>query len=298
MMALMIPIRTIITRHPVSTYFVLTFAISWGGVLLLIGGSDGMSGIAPGGDPRFLYVLLAMLAGPSVAGVFLTRLFYGASALRVFFRRMTTWRVSARWYAIALLTAPVMMSVTLFALSLVSPAFVPGIFTTDDKVSLLVVGLAVGLSAGVFEEIGWTGFAIPTLRMRYGVVKTGLVVGVLWGAWHLLTNVFWTASASAGDLSLSVFLPASIVGVLVGYLPAFRVLMVWVYDRTGSVLVAMLMHTSLTASLLILNPVAITGMTLLTYSIVLAAVVWAVVAAVAIVNSRQRTRRPLRARAA
>jgi membrane protease YdiL (CAAX protease family) len=211
---------------------------------------------------------------------------------------MTTWRVSARWYAIALLTAPVMMSVTLFALSLVSPAFVPGIFTTDDKVSLLVVGLAVGLSAGVFEEIGWTGFAIPTLRMRYGVVKTGLVVGVLWGAWHLLTNVFWAASASAGDLSLSVFLPASIVGVLVGYLPAFRVLMVWVYDRTGSLLVAMFMHTSLTASLLILNPAAITGMTLLTYSIVLAAVVWAVVAAVAIVNTRQRTRRPLRARAA
>ena len=36
---------------------------------------------------------------------------------------------------------------------------------------------------GIFEELGWTGFAMPTLlrRMRYGVLTTGLIVGVLWG---------------------------------------------------------------------------------------------------------------------
>ena len=33
---------------------------------------------------------------------------------------------------------------------------------------------------GFFEELGWTGFAIPTLmRLRYGVLGTGLIVGVL-----------------------------------------------------------------------------------------------------------------------
>ena len=57
--------------------------------------------------------------------------------------------------------------------------------------------------------------------------------------------------------------------------------MVWVYDRTGSLLMAMLMHASLTASVLILNPAAISGAALLTYSFALAAAVWAAVAVVA-----------------
>jgi hypothetical protein len=37
------------------------------------------------------------------------------------------------------------------------------------------------------------------------------------------------------------------VSLLVGQWPAYRVLMVWVYDRTGSLLVAMLMHARLSA---------------------------------------------------
>jgi membrane protease YdiL (CAAX protease family) len=70
------------------------------------------------------------------------------------------------------------MTMTLLALSFSSPAFLPGIFTTEEKTSLLLVSLAVGLSAGIFEELGWTGFAIPGLRQRHGVVATGLIVGV------------------------------------------------------------------------------------------------------------------------
>ena len=168
------------------------------------------------------------------------------------------------------------MTATLLALSLTSPAFLPGIFTSDDKASILLVGLAVGLSAGVFEELGWTGFAIPTLRRRYGVLATGLIVGIWWSAWHLLPNV-WSSRAASGELAVSVFLAATAVGVFVGYLTAFRVLMVWVYDRTESLFVAMLMHVSLTASLLILNPLGISGVHLLAYSFALAAAVWVVV---------------------
>ena len=164
-----------------------------------------------------------------------------------------------------------------------SPAFLPGIFTSDDKTSLLLVGLAVGLSAGVFEELGWTGFAIPTLRRRYGVLATGLIVGVWWSAWHLLPNV-WSSRAASGELAVSVFLAATAFGVFVGYLTAFRVLMVWVYDRTESLFVAMLMHVSITASLLILNPLEISGVHLLAYSFALAAAVWVVVGVVAVAN--------------
>jgi len=68
-----------------------------------------------------------------------------------------------------------------------SPTFLPGIFVADDSMAVLLLGLVVGLAAGVFEELGWTGFAIPRLKQRYyGFLTTGLIVGavlvlLVWG---------------------------------------------------------------------------------------------------------------------
>jgi hypothetical protein len=84
----------------------------------------------------------------------------------------------------------------------------------------------------------------------------------------------------------------------VGVLPAYRVLMVWVYDRTGSLLVAMLMHASLTASTLILGPLAVSGVPLLTWNLVLAGALWVFVAAVAVAKGGHLSRQPLRGRVA
>ena len=220
-------IKAFMTRYPVPAYFALTFAISWAGALLAIGGSGGMRGTTPTSDPRFPYAVMAMLAGPSATGILLTALVFGRTGLREFLLRSLRWRVGITWYAVALLTAPIVMTTTLLALSSTSPAFLPGIFTSDHKTSLVLVALAVGLSAGVFEELGWTGFAIPAFGRRHGVLATGLIVGIWWSAWHLLPNV-WSSRAAAGELATSVFLAATAFGVVVGYLTAFRVLMVWV----------------------------------------------------------------------
>ena len=145
--------------------------------------------------------------------------------------------------------------------------------------------------AGIFEEIGWTGFAVPTLRRRYGVFATGLIVGNLWGAWHFLGNVA-AAESVAGTLSLATCLPLILFDLLAGFLVAFRVLMVWVYDRTGSLLLAMLMHVSLTASIRILSPVPNMGVSLLIYDFVLAVALWAIVAAVAVAYRRPIAHQP------
>jgi membrane protease YdiL (CAAX protease family) len=180
----MMTIKAFIERHPLPAYFALAFAISWGGVLLVIGGPGGIRGTTAQTDPLFPFVYLAMLAGPSVAGILLTALVHGRAGLRNFLSRSLKWRVGARWYAVALLTAPLLMTATLFALSLTSPIFLPGMFTSPDKASLVLFGIAVGLGAGLFEELGWTGFAVPGVRLRYGGLLTGLIVGGLWGAWR------------------------------------------------------------------------------------------------------------------
>lgn len=222
-------VKRFVAKHPALVYFALTFTISWGGALVAIGGSGGMKGTTPTSDPRFVYALIAMLVGPSATGILLTGLIDGRVSLGTLFSRLLAWRVNARWYAIALLTAPVMMTATLLALSSTSPAFLPGIVSAQDKGSLVLVSLAVGLSAGLFEELGWTGFAIPTLRRRYGVLATGLIVGIWWSAWHLLPNI-WSSRAASAGLPISVYMVGTTLAIFVGYLTAFRVLMVWVYD--------------------------------------------------------------------
>jgi membrane protease YdiL (CAAX protease family) len=181
-----------------------------------------------------------MLAGPSVAGLLLTGLVSGRAGFRELLSRLLKWRVGARWYAVALLTAPLVFTAVPAALSLTSPVYLPGILNADDKTSFLLLGIVPALMVGFFEELGWTGFAIPKLRRRHAVLATGLLVGVPWGAWHLMTNDVWLADSFSGGLPVAFFVAATGLSLLVGQLPAYRVLMVWAYERTGSLLVAML----------------------------------------------------------
>jgi uncharacterized protein len=287
-------IKALVESHPVLNYFALTFAISWGGILIVVGGPGGIPGTKEQVETLFPIAILAMLAGPPVAGIVLTGLLYGRAGLRDLLTRMRRWRVGARWYAVALLTAPLSMMAALLALSLTSPEYLPGIFTSDEKATLVLMGIVPGLAAGFLEELGWTGFAIPTMRLRYGVVGTGLFVGMLWGAWHILTNGLWASDITSGTLPLAIFVPAYLFTFLVGQLPAYRVLMVWVYDRTESLLLAMLMHASLTASTFVLAPLAMSGAALLAVTLAYAAAAWVVVVVLAVATRGHLSRQPLR----
>jgi membrane protease YdiL (CAAX protease family) len=292
-------IRAYIKRHKVLAYYAIVFTISWGGILFAVGvGPGGLPATKEQAEILFPFVLLALFAGPSMAGILLTGLVYGRAGFRNLLSRMTRWRVGARWYAVALLTAPLLVTVTLLALSLSSPEFLPRILTSNEKAALLLFGIGWGLvGGGLLEELGWTGFAVPTLlRQRHGILGTGLIVGLLWGAWHFLVS-FWGSGTSSGALSLAIFLPA--VLFYVGSLPAYRVLMVWVYERAGeSMFVAMLMHAVFSASMLILQPVGIALVPGLIWNFLLAAALWVVVAAVAVAQGRRLTRQPLRKRVA
>jgi membrane protease YdiL (CAAX protease family) len=275
-------ISAFIKRHRVPTYFILTFLISWGALLLAVGGPVGVVSINEQFETMLPTMILAMLAGPSTAGILLTGLFDGRRGLREFQSQLLKGRIGARWYAVALLFAPLLFAALLLVLSLFSPEFLPGVFTAENKTSHLMMGLITGLMAGIFEEIGWTGFAAPRLRKRHGILATGLIVGLLWAVWHLLP-AFWLGFASgtiSGALSFVSYLLDPFL-----FLVASRVLIVWVYDRTGgSLLAGMLMHTSFTASSRIFMPLVIAGAPLIIFDVTWAAVVWVIVAVLVMSN--------------
>ena len=255
------------------SYYALVFAISWGGVLIAAGSSGIFSSKA---DPRVLtqFSYLAALAGPSVSGLLMTGLIHGRAGFRNLLARMLRWRVGVRCYLVVLLTAPLLMGAILFVLSLTSPAYVPAIVTSHNRLRLVVSGIVLGLVVCFFEELGWTGFATSELRKRHNILPTGIYMGLLWGAWHY--PLFSGSASSSGAIPPVLYIAVLLFSFLIPY----RVLMVWVYDRTKSVLVVMLMHAPLAAGQLILLPLAISGERVVIFDLTLAAALWVVVAAV------------------
>ena len=278
-------------RHPLLTYYFVTFLISWGGVVLVSGGRGGIS--PKPGDIPFLSLYLISVAGPFLASLLLTGLYHGKTGYRELLSRLFKWRVSARWYAVALF-APLSVFAALFALTLISRVFIPGIFSPgnnpialafglpgDNKITLLLFVLGLSLFNGFVEEVGWTGFATTKLQLNHGIVAAGLNLGIMWGLWHLLSNFIGSAEAAG-----AVPLPLYLLVMLFSFLPPFRILMLWVYQHTGSLLIGMLMHTSLNTFWMLSMPPALTGAEYMTWYIVWAAILWALVAIVSLARNK------------
>ena len=255
-----------IKRHPVLSYYILVFIISWGGGLLALG-PGGFMGTTVTPRTQMLVGVPIGILGPFIAGPLLTGLLYGRAGLRGLWSRLLKWRVGWGWYAFALLTAPVITTLSLLARS--TP---PALATAPDKLGLLLMGIAIGLgSSPIFEEVGWTGFATPELRKRWGVLTTGLFMGVMWGVWH------FPAFSAAGRLSAPLSPLVFTVALLFTWLIPYRILMVWLYDHTQSVLLAIIMHVPIVVEKFVLFPPDAPSTFTAAGNLIYAAALWVVV---------------------
>ncbi|MGH2460367.1 MAG: CPBP family intramembrane glutamic endopeptidase, partial [Chloroflexota bacterium] len=170
-----------------------------------------------------------------------------------------------RWYLVALIPPAFILAVLLSLGAVVSPAFAP---------KILPFGILFGVFAGLFEETGWMGYAFPKLRATHGPMTAGILLGVLWGFWHLPVVDFLGVAGPHGAYRLPFFL------AFVAAMIAIRLIIVRVYERTGSVLLAMLIHASSTGFLVVLSPSRVSaGQEALWYA-VYAAALWIAIALV------------------
>ena len=218
-----------------------------------------------------------LLACPSIAGILATSLIYGKIGIRDIKGRLFKWRVGAGWYAVALFTAPLVLTGMLYSFSLT-----PSIVISSGKLSLLLSGIAVGIIVPFCEEIGWTGFATPHLRRSFGIFPAGLIIGLLWGLWHY--PLFSGSGSSLGSVGQGVM----VIVLLFSWLPAYRVLMLWVYDHTNSLLLAILMHTPIVVCQFVLIPATLSGVSMMIFDIVFGAALW-FIAFVLIMLDRRKT---------
>jgi uncharacterized protein len=212
------------------TFVALTFGWTWGLWALPALLPEGSAGWATA-------ALLASAFGPSLAGIAVVALFDGRQGMGRWWRRCLRWRLGWRWYALACLAPLAAMALALALLAAAGGDLPPSPAAGHLWMSLVVVAQITVLGGPLGEEFGWRGYALPALARRLGWRWASLIVGVVWGVWHL--PLFWMPGMAQASLPVVPFLGGTI---------ALSVIFARLSVNTGfSVLPAIVLHAAINA---------------------------------------------------
>ncbi len=209
-------------------YFAVAFALSGLAALLIYGPT--LLGAPTGGELwRSLAMFPVMVIGVGVAGVLLNKRTAAPQTWIPLRNRMRITQAPGRWYLLAAVPPAVILAVLIGLDVAVSPVYAP---------RFSPYGFGFGLLAGFCEELGWTGFAWPRLRRRFrSPVAGGTALGIVWGLWHL------PMIDHLGVHPHGPYFP-TFAAAFIAALVALRVIIVWAWEHTGSLLIAQLVRAS------------------------------------------------------
>jgi len=211
--------KTVIERYQFIIFILLTFVFSW---------FPWYAGIAPE----------TMNMGPSLAAFLIVLIIGGRRGFVDLLRPFGRWRVGLKLWAFAILGPAVLYLIGLGIHLLVGGEAPPFIMIREELHLLplyLVLVVLMPWQGPVGEEFGWRGYALPKLQPKYGPVIASLVIGVIWGIWHLPS--FFAPQGVVGVLYTEVgtiFIPLYSLGTI-----ANSIFMTWLYNKSkASALVA------------------------------------------------------------
>jgi len=213
--------KTMFTKYQLPLFFLLSYLLSWWAILPLQGN---------------------LSHGVAIAAAIVVALTMGRTGLREWWGRLTNFR-AGRWF----LVGPAIIAGYYLAGLVLNLLLGATIINLPQFPSVMIVGEHV-LLGGIWEEPGWTGYALPTLQKRFAKAPNGaliatLIVGVFRGIWHL-PLVFWGR------------FPMPWYGAIIFTPLAFQVIISWLYNKSGgSVPVVMFFHLMSNILSAVMNPV-------------------------------------------
>ena len=182
------------------------------------------------------------IAGPSVAALVLATVL-GGGELRRLLAGFSLSRLSVRWMVVALVLPLAMMAaaiaVSVAAFGAPRPAVTVGVagVVLAEFVRVLFLGGPVG------EELGWRGFALPRLQQHRNALDASILLGLVWGLWHL--PLYFVLGTGQSELLRAGTSPAFAIGGFIGWTIGLSVLFTWLFNQTGgSLIVVILFHAA------------------------------------------------------
>src|ERR687889_1391396 len=205
---------SLVKRHPVVTFFVLTFVIGWG-----------------------LIPIWTFQAGsPLLAALIVVPLTQGVAGLKRLGLRIIRWRVRWYWYVVAIVMPLAVIGLTV-GLNVALGASAPSMASYGSFSTILMMFAIRLINPGdgaLGEEPGWRGVALPGLQGTLSPLVSTLILGVLVTVWH----------APLLFLEEGLLQPSIIVGFVLG---TFTVTFfyTWLFNHTGgSVLLSIVSHSA------------------------------------------------------
>lgn len=214
-----------IKGHQIIAFSILTFAITWGlGALAIFMPEQFRNLVGELTDTNPLYFLA--VAAPTISATFVTWVLESGAGLTALYARLVHWRFGVRWYVLVLIGIP---ALGWLVSRLVGPTPLKDVSTSASLFALLFNLL---ISGPLGEELGWRGFALPRLLRQFSPFTASLILGAIWGVWHLPS--FFLSGMVQSGLSLPIFLLST---------PCLSILITWIFKHTGgSVLITVLFH--------------------------------------------------------
>ncbi|HEV8422255.1 MAG TPA: CPBP family intramembrane glutamic endopeptidase [Chthoniobacterales bacterium] len=224
-----------LARYPTVLFFVLAFVLTWGYFWLIW---------APLGLPASLIALGGF--GPSIAAFLVLGITSGKAGVLRLLRSIVQWRAGVQWYLLILLGIPIL---NLLAFLVVPGSFADLVAPSSRFVRVYLSEMVFSLTIGVaplWEEVGWRGFALPRMQRLHGPVVGTIILGLLWGVWHL--PFFFGPLMQTGPDSTFIRASIALVEFSIG-LTGVSVVMTWVLNNCrGSTLLAILFHAAFDSS--------------------------------------------------
>jgi membrane protease YdiL (CAAX protease family) len=210
-------------------FLLISFGLAWGilGLYIFLSGKMvSVFGQLTGNHPLFFLAVYA----PAIAAFILVARTGGLAGLQRFLGRALLWRCGAAWHAFLIIGIPLVF--------IGGSALRGNLFTEPfpfTSFQALLVALVLAAIKGPIEEFGWRGLALPLLQRMFAPIWAGLILGVIWGLWHL--PAFLLSGTQQSEWSFTAFFAGCL---------AISVIVTALFNRShGSILLSAVFHFQL-----------------------------------------------------
>jgi uncharacterized protein len=183
------------------TFVVIAFGWSWAPWIV-----SSLSGPQTHGLSPALFIIAGF--GPSLAGIFTVWMYHGRQGLRQWLARCLTWRLHPGWYLLAVF-GPAAGIIAALGIELALGGTLPASPAAGRIGMALVQGALILIIGGPLgEEFGWRGYALPVLTTQVGWRGASLIVGCVWGLWHL--PLFFIPGTAQAQMPIALFMASSV----------------------------------------------------------------------------------------